>query len=77
MMALDGLASWNDSAAKNSILDFVQRATTEGGRDPLLITCAISIIDPAEEASRGQTVGSSTQTRQGFQSAGSRSLPLR
>jgi hypothetical protein len=43
----------------------------------LLVTCATTIIDPAEEASREQTVGSSTPTRQGFQSGGSRSLPLR
>ena len=33
MMVLDGLASWNDGSAKSSILDFVQRVTTEGGKD--------------------------------------------
>lgn len=33
MKAHDRMASWNDGAAKSSILDFVQRLTTEGGED--------------------------------------------
>ena len=29
----DALPSWNDGAAKNSIVDFVARVTTPGGTD--------------------------------------------
>lgn len=45
MMALDGLASWNDSAAKSSILDFVQRVTTEGGKDFVPVPERIAVFD--------------------------------
>ena len=33
MKVHDGMASWNDGAAKQSILDFVQRVTTDGSPD--------------------------------------------
>ena len=33
MRVHDGMASWNDGAAKQSILDFVQRVTTDGSPD--------------------------------------------
>ncbi|MGD0416561.1 MAG: HAD family hydrolase [Terriglobales bacterium] len=45
MMVRDGLASWNDGAAKRSILDFVQRVTTEGGKDFVPVPERIAVFD--------------------------------
>jgi len=45
MMVRDGLASWNDGAAKRSILDFVQRVTTGGGKDFVPVPERIAVFD--------------------------------
>jgi phosphoserine phosphatase len=45
MKAHDDLASWNDGAAKRSILDFVQRVTTEGGKDFVPVLERIAVFD--------------------------------
>jgi phosphoserine phosphatase/2'-5' RNA ligase len=39
------LPSWNDGAAKQSILDFVQRVTTEGGKDFVPAPERIAVFD--------------------------------
>jgi phosphoserine phosphatase len=45
MMADEGLASWNDGAAKSSILDFVRRVTTEGDKDFVPVPERIAVFD--------------------------------
>ncbi len=45
MKAHDEMASWNDGAAKRSILDFVQRVTTEGGKDFVPVAQRIAVFD--------------------------------
>ena len=44
-MAHDSLASWNDGTAKRSILDFVRRVTTEGGKDFVPVLERIAVFD--------------------------------
>jgi phosphoserine phosphatase len=39
------LPSWNDGAAKQSILDFVRRVTTEGGKDFVPVAERIAVFD--------------------------------
>ena len=43
--AADALPSWNDSAARNNIIDFVQRVTTEGGPDFVPESDRIAVFD--------------------------------
>ena len=43
--ALDPLASWNDGAAKKSILDFVGRVTREGSADFVPVPARIAVFD--------------------------------
>jgi len=42
---VDPLPSWNDGAAKRSILDFVMRATTAGGADFVPVLERIAVFD--------------------------------
>jgi len=44
-MASEHLTSWNDGAAKQAILDFVQRVTTEGGSDFVPPPDRIAVFD--------------------------------
>ena len=43
--AADPLPSWNDGQAKNSIIDFVKRVTTEGGADFVPVSERIAVFD--------------------------------
>jgi phosphoserine phosphatase len=45
MKAHADMASWNDGSAKRSILDFVQRVTTEGGKDFVPVPERITVFD--------------------------------
>lgn len=44
-LATDPLPSWNDCSAKNSILDFVARVTTENGKDYVKPSERIAVFD--------------------------------
>ena len=41
----DPLPSWNDGKARQSILDFVRRVTTEGGPDFVPVPERIAVFD--------------------------------
>ena len=41
----DALPSWNDGKAKNAIVDFVKRTTTEGGADFVPLPQRIATFD--------------------------------
>jgi phosphoglycolate phosphatase-like HAD superfamily hydrolase len=43
--AADALSSWNDSPAKQSIVDFVKRVTTPGGKDFVPEPARIAVFD--------------------------------
>ncbi len=45
MKTHNSMASWNDGAAKQSILDFVQRVTTEGSPDFVPVPERIAVFD--------------------------------
>ena len=45
MKTHNDMASWNDGPAKQSILDFVQRVTTEGGPDFVPVLERIAVFD--------------------------------
>ena len=45
MKTHNDMASWNDGLAKQSILDFVQRVTTEGGPDFVPVQERIAVFD--------------------------------